>query len=57
MAAAKSVPNDANYLTGTHLTPGWGEAIEIKHLTERHNVMNPAGFEPGILGSQLQHLN
>ncbi|PIK40553.1 hypothetical protein BSL78_22597 [Apostichopus japonicus] len=34
-----------SYLTGTHLTPGWREASEIKHLAQGHNVMNYAGIE------------
>ena len=45
------------HLAGTHFTPGWREAIEIKHLAQGHNTMTPAGFEPAILGSQVQHLN
>ncbi|PIK47914.1 hypothetical protein BSL78_15214 [Apostichopus japonicus] len=29
-----------SYQTGTHLTPGWREASERKHLAHGHNVMN-----------------
>ena len=55
-AAAKSAPNDVSYLTGTHLTPGWREAIEIKHLAQGHNVMTSVELEPTIPRSQVQCL-
>lgn len=41
------------YATSTHVTPGWREAIEIKHLAQGHDVMNHEGVEAAILGSQV----